>query len=761
MSDRIDDRTAPATKSVRPPPAKPWASAIHGGEQQAAHLRDKGGSRSERVEWTADFYRVRGWKSNTARNEALKSDLDARAARLLQPQGPDGFASLKAENLKPGDEFNSYLQALRKYEESPGQSAASALKSAGEAYINHYAGHSDTVKKQTKTQRKYQTCQKTLADLALLTKIQGIPSPPWNSTQAMQAATVKAEADFSSLPLGEQKVESLDGKGVNPTFWVNKAGSDPNKLEKSYLFKPITTNQDRKGIPQGGEPAREALTSRAADVLQGMTGIDFKVPETHIVSVERQRFDGVKLSDEVMDDKTGPLVGSLQQFAPSKGELRENSSMLARAVPAERCQAMAILDIVTLNVDRHGGNFMIDGNDKAADLVPIDNGLSFPGTPDDLSRMSTSHNALLRLPGSHKPFTKEMLEKISRINPDTLNAALKSEVSDIEKVHASAQGKVADSALEQSRRSTMFLKLAAPTLTPAAVQVALGQNAALLFEPGLEDTAFTNLARKIIASMQVQQSDLADFFQMTMDEYLRLKSECEQLGWEVLDLSPQQALKVFKAGTPRQAPAAAPANTAALTEKEIAEFQQVFPGLQPSGHSAAWRTLSAMGNGNVQAIKAAVTAAAAKMNDPTYSQKVLKDPENLVKVLQVQSAADALPPGGSRRLMDAKRDLIKELATILPDDKKTQVCDEAYLLHSADQKDNLDKLRDGVIVAARDILLAEIETLRQKAPGIQDPDDRTRLLKSLATEQSAIREEAMLVERKANIDKLKQRYLNF
>jgi Phosphatidylinositol 3- and 4-kinase len=113
-------------------------------------------------------------------------------------------------------------------------------------------------------------------------------------------------------------------------------------------------------------------------------------------------------------------------------------------LPPKRCQELSILDIVTLHVDRHGGNFLLTGDEAQADLVPIDNGLSFPQTPDDLVRMSTSHNAMLGLPGAHEPFTPEMLKKIAKLDPDALKVALKKEVDVIENVHASAKGMVKD-----------------------------------------------------------------------------------------------------------------------------------------------------------------------------------------------------------------------------------------------------------------------------------------------------------------------------
>src|SRR5262249_44012700 len=148
-----------------------------------------------------------------------------------------------------------------------------------------------------------------------------------------------------------------------------------------------------------------------------------------------------------------PLTGSLQQFAKTDGELREQSPLKAAAVPPERCQELAILDIVTLSVDRHGGNFLMTGDDRKADMVPIDNGLSFPSSSPEFGKICFSHNALRGVPGAHEPFSQKMLQKIANIDTGALATALKTEVKTIELVHPSAQGKVDDAAIEMSRRS--------------------------------------------------------------------------------------------------------------------------------------------------------------------------------------------------------------------------------------------------------------------------------------------------------------------
>ena len=77
-------------------------------------------------------------------------------------------------------------------------------------------------------------------------------------------------------------------------------------------------------------------------------------------------------------DKSKPLVGSVQQFISNKGAMRNQPLEVKGKIPAQDCQKIAILDTITLNVDRHGGNLMINDESGTPNLVPIDHGLTFP-----------------------------------------------------------------------------------------------------------------------------------------------------------------------------------------------------------------------------------------------------------------------------------------------------------------------------------------------------------------------------------------------
>ncbi len=83
---------------------------------------------------------------------------------------------------------------------------------------------------------------------------------------------------------------------------------------------------------------------------------------------------------------------------------------------------MAILDLVTLNTDRHGDNILVglDGG-----LVPIDQGASFlDASNDGLDRISQTiagpQNALLKLLGTHKPMDPALRKRLMAIDPTTI-----------------------------------------------------------------------------------------------------------------------------------------------------------------------------------------------------------------------------------------------------------------------------------------------------------------------------------------------------
>ncbi len=525
----------------------------------------------EKIAWTAAFLQVLGVTSKRDTQGALQMDMLA-VCKTMEEQtlpadpldNPYCAANLTVEaslplpaGLKPGPEFMAYLKALKDYEgaQIPRPSKVVAtLREKAQGYLDHYDAHPKGTQSQPQNLRKKMLCENTIAELRkyeLRDQVQALGNPPWDSPKSMQAASLKAEADFMST--GNAPAEVLGGDHVNPAFWINRAAED-GKPAKSFIFKPKTPTY-APGVPSGGETAREAATGRMSDLLKGSTGIDFGLPETHIVALPRDRFPADALDQVPPGDS---LVGSLQEFAKTDGDLRSQSLAERCKVPAVACQKTAVLDLVTLNLDRHSGNLLITkGANGTPSLTPIDHGRSFPDPADAstngliASQIGDRFNATLALPGAHEPFSKEMLEAIDRIDPIALKAAMKAEVGDLGKAFPGAGDTISEASIDLSRRSAMFLKLAAPQLSPAAVQVAFGQNAAELLDPKLGDDAFAKRAEEIIARASMEQGALAEYLCLSAGEQSMMEKTLKENGWPVNDrkwmlTNPSRTLALYR-----------------------------------------------------------------------------------------------------------------------------------------------------------------------------------------------------------------------
>jgi Phosphatidylinositol 3- and 4-kinase len=493
----------------------------------------------KQIAWRAQVFRVRGWQSKSVEQTAMFVEMAKVTKQFEETAFPQGGAqTLMDSKLDPGKEFKNYMATLDRFEKmTPPRPKrdVEALKGAAQAYLDHFEDHSSRQKKQPQNITKRDACLKTLRDLAKydqVNELRGLGTPPWDSETAMKAASLKTTLDFESLPPGSEQAEQLQGQNANTAFWFNKPGTE-DEPEKTFLFKPSSEKRsDIDGFPDGAETMREALTGRTSDLLTGMTGVKFDVPETQVIKVDPGHFPPGSLDNLEQVDPTQPILGSLQQFAKTDGEMRSNDMAKKNQVAPEDCQKIAILDTITGNMDRHDGNLMMQGDPPK--LVPIDHGLTFPpqGAVDEMStRIGGAHNALLSIPGAHKPFSPEMLEAIDKISPEVVANGLKQERTTLDTVHGGATAKISDDAIEIARRSAMFLKLAAKTLSPAAVQIAMGQNAKRLFDPTIDDKEFTVRAQNAISSADANQKDWGTFFTLPKEQQAAISERLAANGW--------------------------------------------------------------------------------------------------------------------------------------------------------------------------------------------------------------------------------------
>jgi hypothetical protein len=173
-----------------------------------------------------------------------------------------------------------------------------------------------------------------------------------------------------------------DGGNVNEAF---KADLDDGS---SAVYKPVSGEQTT-GMRQditSDLGLREVAASRVDEML----GFD-RVPTTAMV-----------------DGPQGP--GSLQRFAENSSE-----GLDADQYPRTQQQQMAVLDYVTGNTDRHGGNYLT-GPDGS--VVAIDHGFSFPDGAGDPIRSDFVRDHL------NQPLDPAVADAVRAVDPGQMRQML-------------------------------------------------------------------------------------------------------------------------------------------------------------------------------------------------------------------------------------------------------------------------------------------------------------------------------------------------
>jgi len=525
-------------------------------------------------DWKVQCLQALGWESKTQEQTAMFDEISDVAGRTLQGgmRGSGANSAIATEPLLKGagNHFKVYHDLRKAFEKADPRTGelVTQLRRAAQDYVDHFEkDYSKREKSDGKNIAKKEACQATINELRrfdVALKIADLPAPPWDSEMAQQAAALKIEMDIASLPPGQQRASTLGGDHLSPAFWIEKRGSSGRK-DKTYIFKPSAASE-QPGYPHGGEPLREAMSSRVADMLNGALGLNLPVPETQVVSVGKESLPPDALTELV---KAGKIVdqpvytGSVQQVAAGvEGDMRSLSAAQMASIDTRSVHELAVLDIITLNTDRHAGNMLVKPGAQPNDppgLVPIDNGLAFPSKRANVqmtTNIGSTHNVLMAVPGSHEPFTPEMLQALAKLDPNMLADALKREQEAMVKANNAMQDKLSNESVDMSRRSAMFLKRAAPTLSPAAIQTALSQHNAEIFDLSLDDNAFNTVADRIIAEMAQQLGPLKEYFLMPTEMQRKMKSDLADLGWDTgkflsgnsILTNPAMAMKVWKSG---------------------------------------------------------------------------------------------------------------------------------------------------------------------------------------------------------------------
>lgn len=224
----------------------------------------------------------------------------------------------------------------------------------------------------------------------------------WRNPQTQQIEPYHEDAGGDSV---EEKPQNKASKATFKNFatiavkWIS--GTEPffsefSKSRKNYkditsgvngsllcnfdkcsgVFKPIdleTKSKDvRKTVDIRTTP--QAFREVAAYKVSELLGLDVVPPTT-------MRVQTVARFEDAVNEKA--LAGSCQLFVKGKNASEVTSAlkkMKHKITPKFKQEflKLQLLDIITCNTDRHGGNFMIDLKNER--VYGIDNGLSFPNS---------------------------------------------------------------------------------------------------------------------------------------------------------------------------------------------------------------------------------------------------------------------------------------------------------------------------------------------------------------------------------------------
>lgn len=190
-------------------------------------------------------------------------------------------------------------------------------------------------------------------------------------------------------------------EGVNGTYFLKSTKGAP-----IGVFKPIDEELSSSENPKSQDEDRS---------LTGIQTGEAAYREVAAYLIDDERFFGVPRTALVQLSpskkfKNRSKIGSLQEFVENDGA---SWDIGPSAFPVDEVHKIGILDLYTMNFDRHGGNILFREDDKKGiSLIPIDNGFSLP----DTLAIPNLWFEWMTWSQSKKPFSPKSVEFLQRLD---------------------------------------------------------------------------------------------------------------------------------------------------------------------------------------------------------------------------------------------------------------------------------------------------------------------------------------------------------
>lgn len=310
------------------------------------------------------------------------------------------------------------------------------------------------------------------------------------------------------------RVKVPEEHGESASFVINDGNGKP-----AFIFKPQQGEEPQEGFPEGGGAPRELLMSHVGDLLKSRVGLDCHVCKATCVELNGDQFRhkkhgevggvgallefaendgsmtsfvGGKFQEKVRKQKRQELqqqgVTDMKEIERAEiSEYHKQTEQRLRTIPAEDVHAIAVMDFVTLNLDRQADNLLVKDDHGTIRLIPIDAGNALPSAWDRTTGMtslpkpkgegpSSMGNCIAQLPHMHQPFSKEMVKKILKLKSEDIAGAMRKDYRNLVKAHPELKDKISDETFTMVEKSIEFLCVACKELTPYEISLAYGMH---------------------------------------------------------------------------------------------------------------------------------------------------------------------------------------------------------------------------------------------------------------------------------------------